>query len=71
MRSKFNILILEDDIRHQKDLKKFFEEKSLDKYKIFLSTTIEEFQELLTYRYYLGMSLDHKVPLNDKEGAKK
>jgi len=71
MRSKFNILVLEDDSRHQKELKKIFVEQSLDKYNIYLSTTLEEFQERLTHRYYLGMSLDHKVPLNDKEGAKK
>jgi len=71
MRSKFNLLVLEDDKIHQKELKNIFEKESLDKYNIYLSKTLEEFQKLLTLRYYLGMSLDQKVPLNDKEGAKK
>ncbi len=71
MKSKFNILILEDDNRHGKELLKLFDEKASTNYSIFLATTLEEFYTHLKKQYFIGMSLDHKVPLNDKEIAKK
>lgn len=66
MQSKFNILILEDDETHQKQLQKTFKKEFNQGFEIFLSSTVEEFIDELAKRYYLGMSLDHKVPLNAK-----
>ncbi|HIP29738.1 MAG TPA: hypothetical protein EYG83_02880 [Sulfurospirillum arcachonense] len=68
MKSKFNILILEDDKVQKEKLQKAFNKKfSSQQYKIFMVSTVEEFVQELSKRYYLGMSLDHKVP--NKEGA--
>ena len=64
MKSKFNLLILEDDEPQQKELKKEFIQKFGSKYKIFVSATVEEFVDELSKHFYLGMSLDHKVPFN-------
>jgi len=71
MTSKFNILILEDDDRQRKELKEAFTKEFKDGYKIFICETIEELLEELSKRYYLGMSLDHKVPFRKGEPAKK
>ena len=72
MKSKFNILILEDDKAQKEKLQKAFNKKfSSQQYKIFMVSTVEEFVKELSKRYYLGMSLDHKVPNKEGESAKK
>jgi len=71
MNSKFNILILEDKLSQQKELKEAFNKKfDAKEYKIFTCSTVEELLKELSKRYYLGMSLDHKVPLT-KEAISK
>lgn len=72
MKSKFNLLILEDDKPQKTKLQKAFNKKfDSDKYEVFTVSTVEDFLEELSKRYYLGMSLDHKVPNKEGETAKK
>ena len=65
MKSRFNILILEDDKLEQEKLQQAFSKKFHENYKVFISSTVEELVDKVSQHSYLGMSLDHKVPYNN------
>lgn len=71
MNSKFYVLILEDDEEQGYKLKNKFSENFSENFEIIVVKNLEEFRGKISDHYYIGMSLDHKVPENKENSQAK